>query len=176
MHQQIRLKLGAMGTTDGPGAMTAVPIEVDPIEVRKSLLDLLDALEAGGFDLLMAGGHDIDSSGEFVFAVQDERTTECVQYLQRKGFSRPRVIQPQHCHAKNEPGGLAACIRSLTLSGRKIHEIFIGVPDGDEIPVQITTVANTGWDYGTGQEATGQHEPGHHGSGHHGSGHHATAS
>ena len=51
MHQQIRLSLGARSSKDGPGAMNAMPVEVDPIEVRGSLLQLLDLLDSEGFDI-----------------------------------------------------------------------------------------------------------------------------
>lgn len=142
MHQQIRLTLGVMGTSDGSGAMTAIPTEIDPIEVKRSLLNVLDTLAEGGFDLLMVGGRNVETTGEFVFAVADDRTSACAQYLYDKGFGRPRIVQPLRGLASPGPGGLAAAIRAMNLGNRKIHEIFIGVPEDGHIPVQVTTVAD----------------------------------
>jgi hypothetical protein len=140
MHQQIRLTLGARDVNDGTGAMTSVAIEVDPIQVRRSLLDLLDTLAEAGYDLEMAGGHDIETSGEFVFAVADSQTSRCAQLLRDKGFHGVTIVEPEHGHASPGPGGLAASIREMNLGGRRIHELYIGMEDG-EIAVQVTTFA-----------------------------------
>jgi hypothetical protein len=142
MHQQIRLSLGVRGASDGPGAMTAIPTEIDPIEVKKRLLDVLDTLAEGGYDLLMVGGTNVETTGEFVFAVADDSTSACAQYLFDKGFGRPRIVQPVRGLASPGPGGLAAAIRAMNLGNRRIHEIFIGVPEDGRIPVQVTTVAD----------------------------------
>ena len=143
MHQQIRLKLGVMEEEDGSGAMNAIPIEHDPIEVRRRLVDLLDELAAGGYDLQMVGGHDIETSGEFVFAVADDQTSACAQMLKDKNYRGVRIVAPKHGHASHGPGGLAAALREMDLGGRRIHEIFIGIEQDGEIPVQVTTFAGS---------------------------------
>jgi hypothetical protein len=143
MHQQIRLKLGVMEEEDGSGAMNAIPTEHDPIEVRRRLVELLDDLAAADFDLLMVGGHDIETSGEFVFAVADEMTSACAQMLKDKHYRNVRIVGPQHGHASHGPGGLAAALREMNLEGRRIHEIFIGIEQDGEIPVQVTSFAGS---------------------------------
>lgn len=142
MHQQIRLRLGVMEEQDGAGAMTSTAIEVDPIMVRRTLLDLLDTLAENGYDLEMVGGQDIEGAGEFVFAVDDRKTTACAQLLKDKGFKGVRIVQPAHGHAAHGPGGLATAIRKLNLGSRRIHEIYIGIEDDGEIPFQVTTIAH----------------------------------
>jgi hypothetical protein len=144
MHQQIRLKLGVMDESDGSGAMTVIPVEHDPIEVRKRLLDLLDTLEGAGFDLLMVGGRDIETSGDFVFAVADDLTSACAQLLLDRGYRGVRILEPAHGHAAHGPGGLATAIREMNLGSRRIHEIFIGIEQDGAIPVQVTTFAGSG--------------------------------
>jgi len=141
MHQQIRLKLGVMSVNDGTGAMTAMPIEVDPIEVRRSLLDLLDTLADAGFDLRMVAGRNIETTGEFVFAVADEETFRCYELLRDRGFRNIRVVEPKHGHAAPGPGGLAAALREMAIRG-PIHEIFIGIEEDGQTPIQVTTVTN----------------------------------
>jgi hypothetical protein len=142
MHQQIRLRLGVMEGSDGAGAMTSTAIEVDPIVVRQSLLDLLDTLAENDYDLEMVGGRDIEGAGEFVFAVDDRKTTACAQLLKDKGFKGVRIVEPAHGHAAHGPGGLAAAIRKLNLGNRRIHEIFIGIEEDGDIPFQVTTIAH----------------------------------
>lgn len=141
MHQQIRLRLGVMDEQDGAGAMAATAVEVDPIIVRRTLLDLLDVLAESGYDLELVGGRDIEGAGEFVFAVEDRKTAACAQLLKDKGFKGVRIVEPVYGHAAHGPGGLAAAIRKLDLGDRRIHEIFIGIEEDGEIPFQVTTIA-----------------------------------
>ena len=59
MHQQVRTS--PTPTQSGPGAMSAYE--------GATIVELLTILRDGGFNLQMAGGHDLDSKGELVFAV-----------------------------------------------------------------------------------------------------------
>ena len=140
MHQQIRLTLGKRSQSDGVGAMAAAPLLMDPIEVRMSLLSLLDKLAGKGFDLRMVGGSNIESTGELILAVDDSDTDACYDYITKTlGFAADRV-EPLHGHAAKRPGGLAAAIRKLNVR-RPIHEIFIGEEVDGEIPFHVTTFA-----------------------------------
>jgi hypothetical protein len=140
MHQQIRLTLGNRSQSDGVGAMAAAPLLMDPIEVRMSLLSLLDKLAGKGFDLKMVAGSNIESTGELIFAVDDSETTACYEYVTRTLKFTADLVEPLHGHAEKRPGGLAAAIRKMNLR-RPIHEIFIGEEVDGEIPFQVTTFA-----------------------------------
>lgn len=139
MHQQIRMTLGARSSTDGAGAMAAMPVEVDPIEVRGSLLQLLDLLDSEGFDLRLIAGSNVEGTGELILAVDDERTYDCYTLLKPK-YHNVRVVEPKHGNAAKRRGGLAAAIRAMNLR-QPIHEIYLGEEHDGEIPFHISTVA-----------------------------------
>ncbi len=143
MHQQIRTSLGKSGLRDGTGAMAAVPIEVDPLEMSYgALVELLDLLASKGYNLELAHGHGIEAGGEFVFAVEHEdQTLECAQMLVDAGYRKVRIVEVHLCEVSHEKGSLAECIRKLTDEGRKIDEIYVGVRgDNGIVPVQVTTI------------------------------------
>ena len=143
MHQQIRTSLGKSGLRDGTGAMAAVPIEVDPLEVREgALLELLELLASNGYNLELASGDAIEAGGEFVFAVEHEdQTAACAQMLEDAGYRNVRIIEVQLCEVAHDKGTLAECIRGLTEDGRKVDEIYVGVRRKDGVvPVQVTTI------------------------------------
>ncbi len=143
MHQQIRTSLGKTSTRDGTGAMAAVPIEVDPLEMPEgALLELLDLLASKGYNLEMASGDAIEAGGEFVFAVEHEdQTVACAQMLQDAGYRNVRIIEVQLCEVAHDKATLAECIRKLTDDGRKVDEIYVGVRrDDGVVPVQVTTI------------------------------------
>ncbi len=149
MHQQIRLKLAGRATLDTPGAMPAVGIESDPIEIRPgSLVDLLDELTDEGYQLRMVGGSGVESTGAFVFAIEDDdqhsKTAECATFLQGRGYRGVRVVEPELCEVEDRPGALADCLRKF--QDRQIHELFVGTPRDGLVPVQITTIRTVGLD------------------------------
>jgi hypothetical protein len=141
VHQQIRLSLGARSSKDGPGAMNAMPVEVDPIEVRGSLLQLLDLLDSEGFDIRLIAGSNIEGTGELILAVDDDRTYDCYALLEPR-YRNVKVVEPKHGHAAKRRGGLAAAIRSMNLR-QPIHELFLGEEHDGEIPFHISTVARS---------------------------------
>jgi hypothetical protein len=150
MHIQVRTSLGtASDTKTGSGAMELTPIEVDPLELKQgALLELLDLLAANGYDLGMAGGDSIEGGGEFVFALkhnddavpEDDRSGECAELLKSNGYRNVRLIEPFVCEAEDRVGGLRDCIREIVEDGRRIDEIYVGVPEDGKIPVHITTI------------------------------------
>jgi hypothetical protein len=143
MHMQIRVGLGhASSTNDTPGAMRLTPVEVDPLDLKAgALLDLLDLLADNGFDLGMAAGDSIEGGGEFVFALKDDsRYAECAELLKSNGYRNVRLIQPQKCEVDDRVGALRDCLRDIISDGRRIDEIYVGVPEEGKIPIQVTTI------------------------------------
>lgn len=144
MHQQIRTSLGkASSVIEGGGAMNLVPVEVDPLEMRRgALVELLQLLEDGDYDLGMAYGDSIEFGGEFIFAVKDHgRTSQAAALLRENGYRNVRIVQVREVEVEDEAGGLKREIEKLTGEGLKIDEIYVGAkrPNG-RVPVQITTI------------------------------------
>jgi hypothetical protein len=137
------MKLGTMSVHDGPGAMSAMPIEVDPIEVRRSLLSLLDELDRGGYDLRLVAGSNIETTGELIIAVDDDKTLDCYQFIKNDlQIPNVRVVRPKHGHAQKQRGGLAAAIREMNLT-QPIHELYLGEEHDGQIPFHVSTVARS---------------------------------
>jgi hypothetical protein len=144
MHQQIRTSLGkASSTITGSGAMNLVPIEVDPLEIRRgALTELLQLLEDAGFDLAIAAGDAIEFGGEFTFALKDhEATSQAAALLREHGYRKVRILQVREIEADDEAGGLRREIEKLTEEGLRIDEIYVGTtrPNG-RVPLQVTTI------------------------------------
>lgn len=157
MHQQIRVSLGRIQTSDGPGAMASVATEYDPLTVPPgALVTLLERLAEGGFNLRMAGGSRIEHGGEFIFAVDDDRTDACVEFLTDEGY-KPRKLELHHCDLADRPGELARCLKELE-SDREVNEIFVGTPEPDgRIPIQVSTVSHAAAESGTSQSHPHHH-------------------
>ncbi len=133
MHQQVRTRVAK---TEGPGAMNADD---------GGIVDVFRVLRDGGFNLQMAGGHDLDAGGEIVFAVyhddEDDRPNrEAAQLLRRSGYPA-RVVRAHYCDVANEPGGLLGCLERIRKEDGPIAEIYVGVGDDKSVPIQITTRA-----------------------------------
>jgi hypothetical protein len=129
--------------------MELTPIEVDPLELRQgALLELLNLLAANNYDLAMAGGDSIEGGGEFVFALkhddsagpEGDRSRECAELLKSNGYRNVRLIEPHLCEAADQVGGLRDCIQEVVDDGRRIDEIYVGVPEDGKVPVHITTI------------------------------------
>jgi hypothetical protein len=145
MHQQVRTSLGtASAVQDGSGAMNLVPIEVDPLEMRRgALLELLQLLEENDYDLALAAGDAVELGGEFTFALKDhERTTQCAALLRERGYRNVRIVQVQLFEVEDRKGGLRDAISKLD-PGLKVDEVYVGAtqPNG-LVPIQVTTVRN----------------------------------
>ncbi|CAN5845778.1 hypothetical protein BH20CHL5_BH20CHL5_08150 [soil metagenome] len=144
MHQQIRVKLAKPTAVDTPGAMRAGGVRSDASELpTDALVTMLEALAEKGYNLRSAGGHAIEGSGEFVFALDDARHDDseaCAQFLRDQGYSDVVVVELELCWMKDEQGELARCLRDTARPGRLIQEIHIGTPANDQVPVAFTTI------------------------------------
>ena len=146
MHQQIRMALSSpSSTTDGPGAMTAYPVGVDPTEVQQgALYRVLDLLASANYNLRSASGHHIETGGVFVFAIDDDgdenKASECADFLRGKGYNVLGVYEPFMCEVDDRVGALRDCLEKLSREGRQVDEILVGTPRKNKIPVQITTI------------------------------------
>ena len=158
MHQQIRLKLTQPSTTDTPGAMRAEGIRGDPSELPvDALVTLLETLEELGYNLRSAGGHAIEGSGEFVFALDDKKhdvSEECAEALRELGYVDVVVLEPEVHEIPDEQGALAKALRKASRPGKLIQEIHVGTPDPRTrlVPVALTTLLIS--DEGTMSEET----------------------
>jgi hypothetical protein len=145
MHQQIRTSLGtASSTIRGGGAMNLVPIEVDPLEIRRgALLELLQLLEDNDYDLALAAGDAVELGGEFTFALKDhERTTQCAALLRERGYRNVRIVQVQFFEVENVKGALRQAVSRLD-PGARIDEVYVGATqENGLVPIQVTTVRN----------------------------------
>jgi hypothetical protein len=146
MHQQIRVMLAApSSTTGGPGAMTANPVGVDPLEVQQgALYRLLDDLAKAKYNLRSASGHNIETGGVFVFAIDDEgdenRSSACAKFLHDKGYNVLGVYEPFMCEVDDRVGALRDCLEQLSREDRLVDEILVGTPRKNKIPIQVTTI------------------------------------
>ena len=140
MHQQVRTSSTKSGSgSPGPGAMADMG----------GVADILRILVEAGVNLQSAGGRDLDTGGDFVFAVHHEgehddgRSEEVVNLLHEHGYGDARTADVHNCSVADEPGGLLGCIERVEREHGPVYEIFVGTPDEDGgIPVQITTRAD----------------------------------
>ncbi len=144
MHQQIRVRLAKLTSTDTPGAMRAEGVQSDPRDLPiDALATLLETLAGEGYNLRSAGGHAIEGAGEFVFALDDKRhddSAACADFLRDQGYSEVVVVEPEVCWIKDEEGALAKCLRENARPGRLIQEIHVGTPQDGLVPVAFTTI------------------------------------
>lgn len=161
MHLQIKTKVSASGS-NGPGAQS-IGDDGPGITVARPgrLLALLDLLaedqraEGDGhdaFNLVMAGGSAIETTGTFVFAVEGDLEHEqaehdaAVRRIQND-FPRSRVVEQIGRRLQHREGALAEFVREITAAGLLIDEIFVGVAGPDPggsgeitVPVQVHTI------------------------------------
>jgi hypothetical protein len=133
MHQQVRT---SPTRTGGPGADAE----------RGGVTEILRILRDAEVNLQTAGGRDLDRKGEFVFAVHhgeddpDRPGEEAAELLRQNGFTDARTVKARFCDVQDEPGGLHGCIERIEAEeGEPIYEIFVGTPEDDVIPIQLTT-------------------------------------
>lgn len=134
MHQQVRTSTTRTGS--GPGAQYAD---------EGSIVDILSLLRDADFNLQMAGGHDLESGGELVFSVyhsedkdRDVPNQKARDLLQENGY-RARLVRAHECNVANEPGGLLGCLRRIEAEDGAVAEIYVGVGDERNVPIQIVT-------------------------------------
>ena len=120
MHQQIR----------------TVP-KLSPPNLAAFLKVLADAdINIGG-----ASGSNVESGGEFAFAVEDGQEQAAMDALFAAKY-KPRLVKPKVCLLEDTPGQLLACITGAIEanqgSGRVIKDILVGANREDgKIVVQV---------------------------------------
>jgi hypothetical protein len=125
-------------------------IRSKPTMSPADLAAFLQVLSDAGINIAAAGGSDIESGGEFGFALEhpegDESAyDEAEQLLRDRGYD-PRRVEVVSCALDNEPGTLLRCIRKAVDANqgtdRRIRDIAVGVPDADgRIQVQVYSEA-----------------------------------
>ena len=120
MHQQIR----------------SVPALSPP-----NLADFLTVLADAGINLAGASGSNVESGGEFAFAVAHGQEQAALDALTKAGYA-PRLVEPKVCFLVDEPGQLLACIQDAIAenegTGRVIKDILVGAqPQDGNVVVQV---------------------------------------
>ena len=140
---------GTMNTTEMPGSVTTTK---PGLLVR--LLDLLaedrsaDAEGHGPFNLIVAAGSGIETTGTFTFAVaaaEDQELDEHRAALARihDAFPDSEIVQRAHALVPNREGALRDWIRTFSAKGYLIDEIVVGVAeagDPEMVPVQVSLI------------------------------------
>jgi hypothetical protein len=120
VHQQIR----------------TVP-RLSPPDLAAFLKVLADAdINIGG-----VSGSNVESGGEFAFAVEDGQEKAAMDALKAAGY-KPRILEPKRCLLEDTPGQLLACITDAISenqgTGRVIKDILVGANREDgKIVVQV---------------------------------------
>jgi hypothetical protein len=119
-----------------PHAQNRVVPALSPADVGK----VLELLAGNGFNLLTAGGSDIELGGEFAFCVGDDLALKALELLRDAGY-QTRIVGVDHYEVPNDPGALAEVVKITTAnnanSGRKIKDLAIGPLPDSRILVQI---------------------------------------
>jgi hypothetical protein len=149
MHLQVRSSIQASGGSLGAALFDQDVIDEAPIEARiGGLHRLLTLLAENGFDLRIASGRNIETAGEFIFAVgpkngdddEHERLTRAAVQLLLENRYPARIVQTYHFDVSDAVGQLDSVIARLP-KNEAVHEIFVGTPNDDaSIPLQITTI------------------------------------
>jgi hypothetical protein len=141
MHMQVRAMKNAGFSTADEGDRP----EATTVATPGTLIRLLQLLADNGVNLKTAGGSRIEAAGQFVFALDDdddpEAPSRAAQLINDDGEWQAWVVEPFHCHTKDQPGGLLGCLQKIEAAGLVVDEIFVGTPEADgSIPLQITTI------------------------------------
>ncbi|HET7026346.1 MAG TPA: hypothetical protein VFI28_01505 [Candidatus Limnocylindrales bacterium] len=148
MHLQVRSSVRtASGGSVGAEKRLGDVIQADPIGVRPGALRaMLEVLRRADVNLRMAGGHSIETTGEFVFAVDadeehDEQQTYAARDALRAAGYPADVVEVHHADLEDTAGALEQYISSLG-GDELVHEIFVGTPGrgARRVPVQVTTM------------------------------------
>ena len=112
-----------------------------------SLSDVLRVLARNGFNLRGASGQHIELGGDFSFWVDkregdkdhEASTMAARDVLVGEGYEA-LAYEVSARYLPDEEGALLAFIERLAGEGLLVHEISVGTPDSDGIPVQVFTV------------------------------------
>ncbi|MFL5778261.1 MAG: hypothetical protein ACJ761_04900 [Chloroflexota bacterium] len=140
MHMQVRAFKDPGFSMQDDGEAVEPTTRAEP----GALIELLQLLRDNDFNLKTAGGSRIETGGEFVFALDDDEDEgapeRAAALINERSEWHARIVEPFHCHTKDQPGGLLECLEKIRAEGLAVDEIFVGTPEGNgEIPVQITT-------------------------------------
>lgn len=150
MHLQVRssVRAGSGGSVGAEQRLEDV-VQADPVQAKPGALrGFLDVLATANppFNLRVAGGRAIETTGEFVFAVSGEteeddvaETERARQVLRDAGY-RAEIFQVHHGDLADKPGELERLLEGLP-PDELVHEVFVGTPNADgSVPVQVTTL------------------------------------
>ncbi|HEY3522929.1 MAG TPA: hypothetical protein VGK63_04445 [Candidatus Limnocylindrales bacterium] len=150
MHLQVRttVKSGSGGSLGAAVSYESEPIVGDPVEARPGALHgVLQLLREGEFNLRVASGRAIETTGEFIFAVgpedddeEHERQTQAAAALLRDNGYPSRIVRTHHLDVSDQVGALDDAIAGLP-QNELVNELFVGTPNADgTIPLQVTTI------------------------------------
>jgi hypothetical protein len=124
MHQQIRTR---------------------PARSPDNLQELLDLLSR--YNLEAVGGSNVETGGEFAFAVRHDLMEEALQLLIANGYQDARIVDVDVCWLEDREGQLLECINGVRSAnatrGGAIRDFAIGGPQADGIPVQVYSESAT---------------------------------
>jgi hypothetical protein len=114
-------------------------IRVNPTKSPADLAGVLRALAP--FQILAAGGSNVEHGGEFAFAVDHGQMAAASKALSDAGY-QPRTVDVYHEFVPNQAGALSGVVNRWAAanraSGKMIKDIAVGGPGADgKIPVQI---------------------------------------
>jgi hypothetical protein len=152
-HMQGRTVLNkATNFSLGAASVDETVIQARPLNVRPGgLADVLDIFDKARprISICIAGGHEIETTGAFVFSIRGETEEEeeaeldrALRLLGDHGYETSRNTV-YHGDIPDEAGELLKFIREEIPPQELVHEIFVGTPDPDTklVLVQITTLS-----------------------------------
>lgn len=112
-----------------------------PAQSPPNLAAFLKVLADADINLAGASGSDVESGGEFAFAVEDGQEEAAMAALMAADY-HPRLVEPKICRLEDSPGQLLACITEAIAenegTGRVIKDILVGAQKEDGmIVVQV---------------------------------------
>lgn len=158
MHLQVRSSLSS-STNGGTGAMASDEVPGGTVATRPGrLVRLLDLLAEdrsddpadghGPFNLVMAAGSGIETTGTFVFAVDagdDAEEDEHRAAVNRifKEFPDSDIVKRHHAELPHREGALRDYVKGFSDQGYLIDEIVLAVAtcgDPETVPVQVRLI------------------------------------
>jgi hypothetical protein len=132
---------GAEGTIPHrPRRRSTVHLQIRSVPAKSppNLADFLQVLVDADINLGGASGSNVESGGEFAFAVEDGQEDAAMSALEAADY-HPRLVEPKVCLLEDEPGQLLDCIGSAISenegTGRVIKDILVGARKEDGLIV-----------------------------------------
>lgn len=119
-------------------------LRAQPVQSPADLAKLLKLVADNGFNIIAAGGSDVEKGGEFAFAVEDEddpgRPQRVLDLLHQHHYPA-RLVDVDYCIVANNPGELHKCVANHVAkrAGRdkKVKDLAIGPWPDDQVLVQV---------------------------------------